>query len=305
MMAHEIPLAMHSKPKYDAPPPSTMVKQAPKPSKRRPGKQDKVERELPNGAPVDFGHSKKASKAKPKSQAADKSKAKTLTLPSGEKPKFTFNGDGVKGQSLPNGQKPVFNPPNTNKKSSKTGKRSQTNSTPEAGAEETYAGSSFHSSPAALNLPKPSFKTASPKARPEAAHTSPLQQQQQQQHPIQPVSQYPVFRQGGPPGPVYPVAPYTASTIPPVFATPNQNPMIYRGNQFVQPGFSYHHSPQGFINYHQSAPQHPVQHMAPAPQCNGYAMQQFASPQHHPNYPVMQPQGQKISFNDLIGQSAK
>ncbi|CAK7906994.1 enhancer of mRNA-decapping protein 1 [[Candida] anglica] len=357
MMAHELPLTIPV-PQYDGPP-------KPKPNGKKRTNKEKIStvRTLPTGEPVDFGNNKKSSKK------SSNTKSTSPTLPDGSAPNFyngqssisntnsaptgsrkkkqqqdsqshpngSNNNESKKSeQSLPNGSKPNFNP-GAEKPSKKTGKQTSSkgdkkNPANAVAMEENYAGSSFHSSPAALNLPKPSFKT-SPKSRvaQQTVITSPQQQlaspQQQQTFtsPLQmsaPLQQFPHPMQQHPAaGPMYPVAPYGQGKLPPAFPSPNQNPMIYRGNQFVQPGFSYQHSPQGYITYQNGIQGHPnntsvgvpmhhagppPQHMShpPPPPPPGAYMPYVQQPVQQYHVPAAQ-SGQKISFNDLLGSTSK
>lgn len=301
VMSHELPLPLHQKKAAQAAQHKPAKNQAAKTNKHRPV--TVPERQLPSGKNVDFGHRKKHEKLP------------ETTLPSGAKPNY-YNDQKKDNQvsaetlqskepSLPSGEKPNFG--NKSKKGKKTAektvpvdgknkKSSSKKSTP--APEETYAGSSFHSSPAALNLPKPTFKT-SPKSA-----TSPTAVSDGVTLPSVTPPQFPATAY--PPG----------SAIPPNMphGHPHQSP--HHNNQ-VQPGFSYHVTPQGHINY-------PYPHGAPPPV--GYPMitshYQYPGvgyppaqglypppPQHYqvPHVQVQQHQplqGQKISFNDLLG-SAK
>ncbi|CAH2352129.1 enhancer of mRNA-decapping protein 1 [[Candida] railenensis] len=370
MMAHELPLSIHSKPSYDAAPKQPQHQPPPTSKKNKANKG--VERTLPSGEPVDFGGKK--SNSKPKLMAAPslpdgsapkfhpdapapsgatgkskKSKNKKHkdasipepSLPNGAKPNFYNNDQGKPSrpikkneQTLPNGSKPNFNPSSTSSSNKKNSNNKNKKADTVPAVEETYAGSSFHSSPAALNLPKPSFKT-SPKSsnlstkssspQPAQQERSPIQSMQQQgpqgphapQAPQAPHAPHVIqhLPQQGPHlgahhfpypnGPMFPVAPYPHTSLPPAFPSPNQNPMIYRGNQFVQPGFSYQHSPQGYITY-QGNPQQINPQGAPQGAFNG-APFPFTPQQQSAPYPQANSsqQGQKISFVELLDSGSK
>ncbi|CCE78487.1 Piso0_001110 [Millerozyma farinosa CBS 7064] len=145
------------------------------------------ERRLPNGEKVDFGHGngKKTSKKAPKqAQVTGVSRLPDATLPDGSKPVFhegesegpmqahkasngpTNKKKGSSDSSSQSGEKSVSHKGNEkggekiNKKKGKSKDKKPTT------MEDTYAGSSFHFSPEALNLPKPSFKTSPKTANP-------------------------------------------------------------------------------------------------------------------------------------------
>ncbi|KAK6204336.1 enhancer of mRNA-decapping protein 1 [Scheffersomyces amazonensis] len=291
------------------------------------------ERRLPNGEKVDFGHSKskksnkKSSSPEPDSKKkSNKKEIETLasspSLPNGNKPNFyndnnekskestrnkkkssngynsesslpngekpNFNTDSSKSkksdQSLPNGEKPNFG----NEKSSSSSKKDKSKK-----PEDIYAGSSFGTSPAALNLPKPSFKSSprqssgnnaqdhSPTSSISTGSSSPLNSNTV---PRYPVTTYPTS---------YPVAP----SFPPQQFPPNQ---------YILPGFAYNVSPQGYINYQYPpypapipgagvAPFHGNDYPRPSPSPYGGNP---AVPQHGNSN-----EGQKITFNDLLSSS--
>ncbi|CAK9440332.1 uncharacterized protein LODBEIA_P44320 [Lodderomyces beijingensis] len=130
---------------------------------------------LPSGNPVDFGNGTK-DKSPRKSKPPPIKLSSLPSLPNGEKPNFqplrdTFvkkkqsrSNKEIAKASLPSGEKPNFNNEASTTKSKKpgNGKQSKEKGVVAVGPIEdvTYAGSSFHSSPAALNLPKPKFKTS-------------------------------------------------------------------------------------------------------------------------------------------------
>lgn len=298
IMSHELPLPLHQKKAAQAAQHKPAKNQAAKTNKHRPV--TVPERQLPSGKNVDFGH-------------GNRKKHDTLpepTLPSGAKPNFyndlkseTPEHPNTKAPVLPSGDKPNFGNkgPKKGKKVAEKApaepKQKRPSKKGTSVPEETYAGSSFHSSPAALNLPKPTFKTS-----PKSAATAPV----------------------GPtmaalPGMTPPQFPATAyppgSGIPP--NVPHQMPhQMPHHNSQVQPGFSYQVTPQGHINYsfpHGAPPvgypmvtshyQYPGVNYPPARGLYPPPPQQFHVP--HVQAPQQQAsQGQKISFNDLLG-SAK
>lgn len=308
MMAHELPLALdHKKP---------VKEPGSKTNRHKPLNLGATERRLPNGEKVDFGNSNsQKSKKKNNSKNSSDDEKSTPSLPNGEKVQFRNSNSKSRGkteQSLPNGAKPDFGNEKPAKKSNGSKKKPalpngqkpvfldddttkmKKSSSKSKPGEETYAGSSFHSSPAALNLPKPSFKSspksgnASTVAAPNPV--SPIQYQQAQspaptpvpvQGPVNYLPQAGIPRVGPMGPPQYPVTSY-----------PNGNV-----------GFTYTHAPNGFVNFqYPSAPPHPH------PFSNtinnnftGYPPMYYPQP---PQPPAPQQQGgQKISFNDLLSSS--
>lgn len=229
--------------------------------------------------------------AVPKKQRGKKDRK----LPNGDTVVFDTKRKDLPAAVLPDGGKPDF----ANGKDKKKAPRKKSPSAPKAAIkkdEETYAGSSFHSSPAALALPKPLFKLASPKpASPMPIHST-------QAASVSPIQQGPLPRsvpmtqsvppgipmpQGVPPVPQQMAGPYGHPFgSPPYMGGPPQYPLGYppHVSPYQQTGFLYHVNPQGYINYQYPAPR-------PAQPYNGA-----------PVAPVPpQQQGQKISFNELLG----
>lgn len=337
MMAHELPQSiLHKKNSHMTQPPQKNSNN-PKTNKHKPVKNG--ERRLPNGAQVDFGNkSKKGSSSKKQPSLPDGSKPNFYngnesnhssssslskqSLPNGEKPVFnaataTSNKKG-KNPSLPNGEKPVFHDDSTtnnsrkNKsgKSNKDGKKQQ-----QVINEDTYAGSSFHSSPAALNLPKPSFKT-SPK------NNNKSQIYENQSNVSSSGSSNGGSSNGGSPNQTLHSTPNLTTVHPP--PPPPQYPVTmypqpgYPG--YPQPGFSYQVTPQGYINYqypHGPAPpmHHPQMgypmvnsHSYPGNFAGVHGFPSGVPPppaapagQHAQANQFQQHQGQKITFNELLG----
>lgn len=300
MMKHELPIHQRD----------------PKPSR----KVHDNDRLLPSGVKVDFGKGPEKRK-KEKKEGGDRPK-QTNNKAKSDKAK---KSEKFKEPLLPNGLKPDFgntlaSPKDIADKSKRREKKSSGQSLP-SGAKPnfggelkvdspTYAGSSFHSSPQALNLPKPSFKkddgsngsnsnssnsngsnspptsssssttTTTPPQFPVTAYPpgsvapnynyymNPQQQQQAQQLPPQRQFQVP----------------------PPQFQPPqqyHQPPGVFPGGPpqpFIQPGFAYQVNPQGYIQY---------------PPPSGYLAQPIIS---HYQQPASV-QGEKISFNQLLGKS--
>lgn len=155
------------------------AKSSKKGAKTKRGKDVFGERRLPNGEKVDFGHGngKKTTKKAPKqAQVTGVSRLPDATLPDGSKPVFhegeleghiqahkatsglTNKKKSHGDSSLQSGEKSACrNEKNSDKVNKKKGKFKDKKA---SAMEDTYAGSSFHFSPEALNLPKPSFKTS-------------------------------------------------------------------------------------------------------------------------------------------------
>lgn len=251
-MAHEIPLQVHHK--------------APTGTKTRKHKPlHHPKHLLPNGEKPNFGQG----------QREKPGKGRSPQLPNGEKPDF-----GSSDHKKDNGGKD-----HSGKKSKRGSGKKPMGINPAGGSpvilnngegKECYAGSSFHSSPEALALPKPSF------ARNSFGNPKTMSQSQSQytghNDSVNVVNMSPgLVYQGMPPNgpPRHPVTTYPPSS---------------------PPGFNYHANRQGFINYlypPAAVPQPPLP-------LQSYPFQA---------YPLMPPQplpsqqygGQKISFSELMG----
>ena len=293
MLAHEVALLVR-------PPNNPGANQ--KTNKHRPVNEPK--RQLPNGDTPTFHKSSK-----------EKTRKSKPVLPNGDKPDF---GTGDDKKDHPNSKEKLRklkkgknnnNSPATknaaneaNKKVSNKAASGNNNGQSTVGdmskksGEESYAGSSFHSSPEALALPKPSFKSSPKQPSLPLGQPSPqtpgLQHSPNQTPNHQPANQqfsnqnagmnlHPAFvYQGMPaiPPPRYPVASY-----------PNSVPQ--------HPGFEYYASPQGYINYLYPPTAVP---QAPMP----LHSQSFVHPQNlHAPQPQFAPAGQRITFNDLMNSS--
>lgn len=308
-MAHEQPIRIPNRDTKD----NTSEATRDSKTKMKSGK-DK-ERRLPNGMKVDFGG--KNSKNK---KGEDKKSEGRATLPNGEKPNF-FNDkkkkgeQQLRGQLLPNGEKPNFSSADEkpNPSGSKKMARSASSSKEKKSAVEdvTYAGSSFHSSPAALALPKPSFKTSPKQATNSTVDFEAVSSPQSSVASTTSGSSYSpttgnIQKARSPQFSVTAYPPGSVQTGAPPF---HQAPY----NQYIQPGFAYNYSPQGYIQYqipgaHPPHPGHPVhpQTQAQYPYPNQYfSHYQQGNPMPMPGHPgpVTQPSvgGHKITFNDLLG----
>lgn len=255
---------------------------------------------------------------KPNFYNDNKEKNKKLldpSLPNGAKPNFSFYSESnsnsnsnvssnsnktkkkVHEQSLPSGEKPVFHD-KPNKKTSSSNRPDKNGK--KGPVEETYAGSSFHSSPAALNLPKPSFQRTSPKQQANTINdenSSPSSSASS----VSMSSPRPVAGAVAAP-PRYPVTAYPPGSIP--GAVPNvpagYYPPQYAQPQYIQPGFTYNVNPQGYIQY-----QYPPFHHPLAPAQIPYQQHPFPVNAQPPAHVGSAPQGQKISFDDLLGSAKK
>ncbi|CUM63625.1 uncharacterized protein PRCAT00001207001 [Priceomyces carsonii] len=219
-----------------------------------------------------------------KEAGRNKKKLQQPSLPNGDKPNFhgeapkaNVDGNNSLEQSLPNGEKPNFNrDANRNKKLSKTNGKS-------SALEDTYAGSSFHSSPAALNLPKPTFK-ASPKQltlQPEIGPSNGQLRGPPQHSAVSPF-----------------VVPATVPHSAPLIDGTNGYP-LYQPFPNHSPGYNYSYPTNGGyigqpIGIHPMM-SNPYQQACPMPQS-------LLHPTQHPITYGSEVNGgaQKISFNDLL-----
>lgn len=259
MMAHELPLQVRPQ----NPPTS-------KTNKHKPVAQPL--RQLPNGEKPNFG-------------PLLKEKLHKQQLPNGDKPNFGHESKGTKNQkkkkqnASQKGGADAAAAAAATTTNSKAANNSRAANKPKKG-EESYAGSSFHSSPEALALPKPSFRTSpKPTAVPVQTQSPVLAAAINTKQNVHPA----MFYQGMPPAapPRYPVTAY-----------PPNGPGV--------PGFNYHASPQGFINYlypPTAVPQPPIpmQSYPLGPPVAHYGHHQPLPPQQH------QPTAHKITFNELMG----
>lgn len=236
------------------------------------------DRRLPSGGKVDFGNKKK-------NHSRQNSKIK-------DKP------------SLPDGSKPVFNDDEKSK-----GRNDKDRKKDNKKKVDAYAGSSFHSSPEALKLPKPTFKSSPKPTASSLQEKQPIPIPQQMAIPGNP-NQMPM--------PVYP-------NQPPVQGHPMPNYPYYYYPQpmMMNPNMSQPPNAQNAPNAQQPTKEQlgspmPMMNQYPG-QVPGYYHPYFMnSPpnpnQPHPSQPFPQQvppgttsppnhEGQKISFNDLLGSS--
>lgn len=178
--------------------PQNSRKSKPKKKNSQPRYNNDDVRTLPSGAPVDFGHGSSNSYKRDRDRDRNRDKDRLTaapSLPDGSKPNFqpfksnkssssgsssaslnsskssrksnnsnnsnNNNSNKNSDYSLPDGRKPNF----YNDKSYSNFKTHYNNPNTKAIKEKrvddnSYAGSSFHSSPDAFNLPKPSFKSS-------------------------------------------------------------------------------------------------------------------------------------------------
>ncbi|KAK6458075.1 enhancer of mRNA-decapping protein 1 [Scheffersomyces xylosifermentans] len=252
---------------------------------------------LPNGDKPNFYNDSQ-------SDVSSKKKFTEAALPNGEKPNF-YNSESSNPknkkknsseQSLPNGDKPNFGAsneiPTSNKKKDKNIAAVEDNS---------YAGSSFHSSPAALNLPKPSFKSSS---SPKQSANG-ISDDVTQQSPPTPAQTIPIVAA---PPPQFPVTAYPPGSVPAPMRPNSFYPPQYAPQPpYIQPGFAYNVNPQGYIQYqyppfHHPMGQNPIvtHYQQPSP----YPPNSANTPPSTGTAGTSTAGGQKISFNDLLG-SAK
>lgn len=265
-MAHEIPLQVH----HPAP-------TGAKPRKHKPVHQPKFL--LPNGEKPDFGAGYK-----------DKShKGRSPQLPNGEKPDFG-GADHKKDQGAKHAGSGKKTRRSSGKKSGAAPGAAPGATTPTISAasefqnsdgKECYAGSSFHSSPEALALPKPSFARGSggvgntgvsSPLTPHAMNSTP----QNVLNNMPPAFVYQGMPSNGPPR--YPVTAYPPSGLP---------------------GFDYNANRQGFINY--SYP--PAAIPQPPLPMQSYPFQTYPPIPPPPPPSNQQIGGQRITFNELMGSS--
>lgn len=236
-----------------------------KPKKPKPVHQ---QLKLPNGKKPEFGPAQR-----------DKSAGKPQ-LPNGEKPNFGgADHKQLGGKKKKQGKKNAANNANTEKNSQAEKPSATEKKTNLEKGSDSYAGSSFHSSPEALALPKPSFASTSPDVRTGPGPMSP-QGSPSLYVPARNVQNMPpaFVYQGMPPAepPRYPVTAYPPSAAQ---------------------GFAYNANPQGFINY-VSPPAAVPQPPLPMQMYPFQAYPPMGAPP-----PRGQPQGQRITFNELMGSS--
>ncbi|KAI5953979.1 EDC1 [Candida margitis] len=331
MMAHEIstPIPIHGNENN-----ASFQNMLKKPSRQHKKKQteghDNQVRVLPSGAPVDFGNGPIKNKNKNKNNSPKKLKepiklSSLPSLPNGEKPQFyndksdsrrkkdgeqnpakalTRSKKSQKGDkpsvvepSLPNGEKPNFN--NNSKPSKKANNKKEKGPVAVVLEEDssTYAGSSFHSSPAALNLPKPNFKP-SPKQIVGKEDTDVVSSKSidvsTSKSSVAPIST-PVGATQSPSSPAttmsYSPRGYPSQPIQPVYLGPHASQQAIYAPQGCHP-FQSHYVPQ------------PV----PPPLPPNQFYNPYLAPVPHMHYPPPSqlqpnPQGQKITFNQLLSSS--
>uniref|UniRef100_A0A0L0NY54 Enhancer of mRNA-decapping protein 1 n=1 Tax=Candidozyma auris TaxID=498019 RepID=A0A0L0NY54_CANAR len=287
MMAHEAPINIK--------PPGGP--KAPKPSKN---KHAQRQGKLPNGAKPDFG---------PGNDEGAQIKPKKGLLPNGEKPNF---GEKPEAKKLNGKGKKEGNASKDHEGGKKSKKKNANGSGPAvAKAEEGYAGSSFHSSPEALALPKPSFKTSPKQKQTEtpaaSASSTATSVSQSRNSPVQHLPQRPISMGAVPATPfVYQGMPPQGPPQFPVVAHPHAMPP---GPGPYQPGFSYTVNPQGYINYQYPPgavpPPHPLGMAFGYPQPYPPPHSMPSGPQNPANTSASSAPlgGHKITFNELMSSS--
>lgn len=222
-------------------------------------------------------------------------------LPNGDTPNF----GPAKEKKLPSNTRSGENKPKLRKPKKKAAPpaTNATSTSPQQDAarpDDSYAGSLFHLSPEALALPKPLFRS-SPQSAASSMPQAPANMASQMQNapPVTPLQQ-PTLMGLQTPMHQTPNRPPHMPNLPPAFvyqgmppAPPPQYPVTsYAAAPYG--GFHYSANPQGFINYlypPAAVPQPPL------------PMQSYplgAPMQQAPAHPYVQ-QGQKITFNDLMG----
>lgn len=262
------------------------------------------DRRLPNGAKVDFGHGSQTRKTKPKPAVppdkaksakpkGNKSRAKSPLLPNGDKPDYS----SFHGKPAVNGDKPLANG-NSNGNGNKSKKKPQVPQSTPMVSGDSYAGSSFHLSPEAVALPKPTFKTKLPPpsnlltAYPAglAPAASPMYPQQAPFMMNQQVPGQPQPQQVPGPGQPQPMLGHPHQRLPQGQPMPHP-PHPIPAN--VHPGFTYQVNPQGYIVYP------PQPGAGPVPGYGGPITTHFQQPMPLV-HPTQQQQGQRITFADLM-----
>lgn len=329
MMAHELPLQSHGVP-HTAPGGKTKKGKLHQAKIRLPNGQKpdfgpvkERQPQLPNGEKPDFGtgenskesvNSKKRTKKPTKKEDKNQVESSNSLSNNHSKNNINNNNQSSNGNNMNNGVNGGNGGNGGN--GANNGRRSKSSNGCSSGKNpDSYAGSSFHSSPEALALPKPSFAASSPQSagsnrsplntgpvyHSPGQNGLPLLQTQQQgslqmPHAPQPhaIQQHPL--------PNLQSGPLSAAPLPgPVSASvPNG---IHSGQYNLHPAFVY----QGVRGT--GPPQYPVTSY-PVPKQDysygpmmGYPMAP-APMQPYPFAASQYPQlGQRISFNDLIGSS--
>lgn len=328
-MAHELPLQAHGAPHH-----------APFVKTKKKHHQAKIQ--LPNGQKPDFGPAKQLRPPQlPNGEKPDfgtgelqKQQAKRDSSKSKKSSSSKKNNNSRKGglsdakADSGSGSGSGYSDHNIGKTSSSFSSSSASNSHDARSSGknmECYAGSSFHSSPEAVALPKPSFASTSTSSGPVSSSPT-------QNVPLRNPASLPQNGMGpvisGPVGPVGP-----GHMVPPVYRSPAQQPAhpvgsvaATSGQYNLHPAFVYQGVPGAgpprypITTYPASKHEYsyPVPygavpssgHIASGPiQSGAMAAVPPLHPYHHP-YPMApvaapyQPQsGQRISFNDLISSS--
>lgn len=308
-MAHEIPLQTHG-----------VTHTAPG-GKTKKGKHHQAKIRLPNGQKPDFGPAKDRppqlpNGEKPDFGTGDAKKDQTLTSKGKKSKKQAKKDDGrtkatdMSSSSSSNNSNNVGGVGSSGSVGGSSGGGSGRRSTKSGELRSSgknadcYAGSSFHSSPEALALPKPSFAASSSPSQSAGSHGSPPQAVPMYHSPAQNLQPLQPRHPGSLPlpmhqSPMQQFPPSLQSGSVPLTANGMQS-----GQYNLHPAFVY----QGVRG--SGPPQYPITSYPVPKQEYSYApMMGYPVPPApmHP-YPfaaaphVPQP-GQRISFNDLIGSS--
>lgn len=231
---------------------------------------------LPDGSKPNFFNSNETRSSQGKKKSPDSENGKNKSTVTSSKIQVKKEYDDSSSDSI----KPTI-------QTSKTKKVLRTKD--KKGSDENYAGSSFHFSPEALNLPKPSFKS-SPRPAQESLTTPTTPSWTPETQVVQKTSMLLNSPSAGP------IQNPQAASFP--------NPLNHYNMPFVQPGYGYSYDsrvlPNGYLaqlpSFHQASS------LYPQPQHPQYAPINFSPPSFvPPSQPFL---GQKVSFNDLIS-SAK
>ncbi|KAI5957604.1 EDC1 [Candida theae] len=257
-----------------------------------------------------------------KSQRGENKAPVEISLPNGEKPNFTTssngngngNGNGNNNSGNDNGNGNAGN----SKPKKNIGRKDKGASVVVEEDLSTYAGSSFHSSPAALNLPKPNFKP-SPKQSVVKEDIGLLSSKSVDSLSTTSNTAIPTPIVASPsPSSPSSAAP-TVPTVPAASTTPTANALPYPPNVFSHQLNPNHHvfAPSPYTSQQTPYPpqgnqvafsHHLSQPIPPPPLPPNQFYNPYLGPaqilHHHQQYLTQTSQpGQKVTFNQLLGSS--